>query len=122
MTNINIDKFINVKKFETAVKKLSEIVQKKDGDQFYISDIVFEYEVGLKEFYNNLNENMSILESIERNRKISRDSEGHIDCETNINPWEYSSYWKDGDNFCRINILNNEESWNYVDYGYRCID
>lgn len=129
MNRIDKDKFIKVKKFSTAVKHLSKLVNNQNI--FEISDVIYEYEEGLKKFYECWNNNKnkpeydrkSLCELIEQVSENCKDENGYGYTRT-ITPWSYHysfRYYdeeKKEDYFYRINICSNDEYWNYIDCGY----
>jgi hypothetical protein len=124
--HVNKDKFVKVAKFETAVKHLSKMVQVKDGDIFFVSDVLYNYEQGLKEFKilentkNIFDEKLySDYELIEKSMKTSKDAD--FESATHIYPGHYYDYWQMSDGtFLRINIEYHESIGWYIDCG--CCD
>lgn len=130
MKRIDKDKFIEVKKFKTAVKKLHKLFNEND-DIFCISDVIYEYEQGLKKFYDCIHKNnnkreyekKSLCEIIEEVTEECRDENNYGETRC-ITPWSYSYSFrcydeeKKEDYFFRMNICSNDEYWNYIDCGY----
>lgn len=122
---INIDKIVKAVKFETALKQLSKLVQKNDGEVFYISDIMFSYEEGVKKWNEAYQENENkeyyykLSELQLREKLTNKSSKESIDTHrTLITPFEYYDYWRTGEEFFRINIELREDGSAYIDCGY----
>lgn len=115
---IDKDKFIEVKKFKTALKQLHKLIHKNklDDEIFNYDEMLMFYEEGLKEFYKLLEKKQSIYET--RNELINNKELCYS------TPWEFHYSWKYEDeltndiSFFRINICNDGEHWNYIDCGY----
>ena len=126
MNKINIDKMVKAKTFKTALKQLSKLVQKNDGEVFYISDILFNYEEGVKKWNEAYQENEQKeyyckLSECELREKLSAKykNEDNSECSrTLITPFEYYDYWKNGDDYFRINIELRDGGSAYIDCGY----
>lgn len=98
-TEFNQDKFISAKKFSTAIKALSKMVQgDEDGKIFYISDILYNYEQGLK---NPINVK-------------GKDYQQKIEEGTYYDFWQYED-----ETFFRLQIELMENGEWYIDCGYK---
>ena len=126
--SFNQDKMIKAVKFETALKALSKMVQVKDGDVFYMSDVISNYEQGLERWNKAIAENetkevwckrqyheLREMASLEGGDIKSRDY-----CRTTILPGEYYDYWimPEG-NYFRMTIELYEDGRAYIDCGYQ---
>ena len=93
MQNFEKSKFIKAKTFDTALKQLSKMVQKNDGDIFCVSDI---------------------LDNIKN--KINEKGNNYI---TFANNHKYYDYHKNSDGtYFRLQIELNYDSNTYISCGY----
>jgi hypothetical protein len=122
---INTDKFVKCVKFETALRKLSKLVQKEDGEVFFISDIISHYEQGLKEFENLENTKNIFGEKLYSDYELIQNARHTSTDETmtsveHIYPDNYYYYWKMQDgSFFRMNIEYHSEIGWYIDCGMK---
>ena len=93
MTTFNESKFIKARTFNTALKQLSKMVQKNDGDIFCVSDI---------------------LDNIKN--KINADGKNY---KIFANNHQYYDYHKNSDGtYFRLQIELNYDSNTYISCGY----
>lgn len=120
MERFDYDSYTDCVKFKTAVTRLSNKVQEEDGKVFFISDVLGNYEDGLRKFeeLKQANPNKSYVELMKLSKQRTTNSDGSYS-ETEIYPGYYHLYWKLPDGtFYRICIECVDEGRWYIDCGY----
>lgn len=122
----NKDKMIKATTFKTALKHLSKMVQENDGDVFYISDIIYQIEEGIKKWNNIINENNSKeyewqkLHLYELEKLATTESNNEQESyKTVITNCRYYNFWQIGDEYFRLQIELQEGGIAYIDCGYK---
>ena len=123
----NKDCFIKAVKFSTALKALSKMVQENDGDVFYYSDVLWNYEQGVKRWEELVKENelkgewhkiphYKLIEEVTQKGGNSKNGDYFRNV---ITTGEYYDYWRDGESYFRLNIELLEDGRAYIDCGYQ---
>lgn len=122
------DKFIKAVKFETALKALSKMVQEKDGEVFYMSDVIDNRTRLLHKWKNEKEQNKERMFPLHEYqlRELVAEESGNIKekdyYRTFANETEYYDYWVTPDgSYFRLQIELYEDGRAYIDCGYRNI-